>query len=301
MGGCCSGGSSTSNTVSEFKPPSYTQQPWENLVNNAVTQAGQGLPIYTGQTVAPLSQQAQVGIGQLTSGATQGTPLGNQGSTNLIGTLAGMFSDPYATAANPYIGQNPYLNAMIQKSNQDITDAYGRGTAAQTDAAFARSGAYGGSAYDQMVQQNQKTLENQLAANTNQLLGQNYYNSANLAEQALNRASGSVQQERARQLQAAGLVPSYEANDRSWIQAMMGGGDAIQQYQQQLMNAGQNLFSQFQQAPWQLSDLLGSVLSRASGASNTTTAQMFGPGTTWGQGLLGTGLLGAGLYNMFGR
>jgi hypothetical protein len=291
------GGESTSNTVSEFKPPEYTREPWQNLVANATQLAGQGMPIYTGQTVAPLSQQSQAGIGQLTSLATQGSPLYNAGQTNLTGTLQGDFMNPYATAANPYIGNNPYLQQMIEQSNQGITDAFSRGTAAQTDRAAAMAHAFGGSGQLEAQQANAGTLGRILAQNTSGLLGQNYYNSANLAEQGLNRAGGAVESERARQLQAAGMAPGYQSADINAIQAMMGGGDAVQNYQQQLLNAASGLFSQFQQAPWMLSDLLGSALSRASGGQGTTSSQIVQPGVSPWQALAGAG---AGAYGMFG-
>src|SRR6266404_9180545 len=121
MGGS---GSQTSNTVSEFKPPSFTQQPWQDYISNAGQLGQAGLPIYTGQTVAPLSQQAQLGTNMLTSQATQGSPLYDSAQTNLTGTLQGNFMDPYATAANPYIGNNPYLAQLISGTNQRMTDAY---------------------------------------------------------------------------------------------------------------------------------------------------------------------------------
>ncbi len=296
MGG---GGDSTSNTVSRFEPPEYTRQPWQDYVSNASNLAGQGMPVYTGQTVAPLSQQGQVGIGQLTSLATQGSPLQNSANTNLIGTLQGDFTDPYATAANPYIGNNPYLQQMIGQSNQNITDAFSRGTAAQTDAAAARAHAYGGSGWQEAQQANQEALGRTLAQNTSGLLGQNYYNSANLAEQGLGRASGAVQQERGRQMTAAGLAPAYQSGDINAIQAMMGGGQQVQDYQQALLNAGQQLFGQYQQAPWQLSDLFGGALSRASGQGGTSSTSVFQPTNMW-QNILGAGTAGAGLYGLLG-
>lgn len=294
-----SGGSQVSNTVSEFKPPAITQPGWQNYVNNATGLAGQGLPVYTGQTVAPLSQQSQVGIGQLTSLATQGSPLYNSAQTNLIGTLQGDFGNPYATTANPYSGMNnPQLQQMIDQSNQRITDAYSRGVAAQTDRAAAMGGAFGGSAQQEAQQLNQRALGDTLAQNTSGILGQNYYAQQGLAEDALNRGTQAVEAERQNQMQAAMMAPGYQGADINAIQAMMGGGDAVQQYQQQLLNAAQGLFNQYSQAPWALSDLVGSALSRASGQGGTQASQIIGPGTTWGQNLLGGGLLGASVLGL---
>jgi hypothetical protein len=292
----CLESTGTSNTVQKFEPPEYTTQPWQDYMNNAIGLQQQGLPIYTGQTVAPISQQAQIGSNMLTSMATQGTPLYNAGQTNLTGTLQGDFMNPYATAANPYIGNNPYMQQMIGQSNQNITDAFSRGTAAQTDRAAAMAHAFGGSGQLEAQQANAATLARALAENTSGLLGQNYYNSGNLAEAGLNRAAGSVEGERARQLQAAGMVPGFQGADMSAIQGMMGAGDANQAWQQQLLNAGQNLFSQFAQAPWQLSDLIGSVLSRTSGQGGTTSTQIYGPSSNPWQTAAGIGAAGYGLF-----
>lgn len=293
------GGNTTSTTTAKFEPPDYTVQPWQDFVSNASNLTSQGLPIYTGQTVAPLSQQGQVGIGQLTSLATQGSPLYDTAQNSLQAMLRGDFSNPYATAANPYIGNNPYMQQLVGQSNQQITDAAARGQMAQTDASAAMQGAYGGSGYQEQQAVNQKALDQQIAQNTNSLLGQNYYNSANLAEQGLNRGANAVNNTQQMQLQAAGLAPQYQASDIAAIQAMMGGGQQVQGYQQNLLNAAQGLFNQYQQAPWQLSDLIGNALSRASGQGGSSSSSIMQP-IGLAQGLLGAGAGGAGLYSMFG-
>ena len=139
------GGSQTSNSVSQFSPPSYTQQPWQNLVSNASALDASGMPVYTGQTVAPISQQQQIGTGMLTSLATQGSPLYDTAQTSLQGMLNGNAVNPYATVANPYMGDNANIDQLVNESNQQLSQNYASGTAAQTDAAAAREGAYGGS------------------------------------------------------------------------------------------------------------------------------------------------------------
>ncbi len=276
------GSGSTSNTVSEFKPPSYTQAPWENLVNQGNGLAISGLPVYTGQTVAPISQQSQVGIPMLTSLATQGSPLYDSAQGNLIDQLTGR-------NVNPYVGNNPYLQSMLNASNQDISDVYTKATAPQLSGSMAKQGAFGGSDYSSDLGQNQLQLARALAQNESNVRGANYSQSANLTESGLGR-----------QLQAAQMAPGFQGSDIQAIQAMMGGGDVTQQYQQQLLDAAKGIFNQFTQAPWTLQDLLGSTLSRASGQGGTTTQQNLGPSTSFGQGLLGLGALGGGLYNAFG-
>lgn len=60
---------------------------------------------------------------------------------------------------NPMLGQdNPYLNSAIQNSSNDTIRNYQRAIAPATDAAFARAGAFGGSAWGDQTADNQKNL-----------------------------------------------------------------------------------------------------------------------------------------------
>jgi len=220
-----------------------------------------------------MSQQAL----QMQSAYTMnGTPLTAAGGQALIGAMNG-------TNANPYMGQNPYLSDMINNSNNMISNAYTKGTAAQTDSAFARGGAYGGSAYQDQVGQNQLQLLGALGNNTNTLLGQNYNQSSQLAENALNRS-----------VQAAEVGQGQQGLDQQAITAMLTAGQAPQQYEQALLNAGQTNYQQAQQAPFTLSDYLRNALTSASGTGGTQTTTA--PGMSPITGLLGAGALASGLY-----
>ena len=270
----CGGGSTSTN---EFKPPDSTAQPWKDYIANAGTLASGGLTPYGGQTVAEQSPQTNLGLQMATNYATQGTPERTAAGQALVSQLTG-------GATNPYIGDNPYLQSMIQRSNQLISDQYQKGTAAQTDAAFGRSGTYGGSAYNDRVSQNQQQLQGALAANTNSLLGQNYNQSAQLAESGLGR-----------QLQAAQVAQGQQGLDAAAIQQLLAAGQIPEQYAQKLLGAAQSYYTQGQQAPFTLSDYLGSALSRASGVAGSNT--QVGPGASPITGLLGGG---AALYSLLG-
>lgn len=271
-----SGGGSTS--TNEFKPPAYTQQGWKDYLTQAQQLAGGGITPYQGQTVSPLSPQTGVGLQMLTDYATQGTPERAAGGQAIVRAATGQ-------AANPYAGINPYLSQMIESSNAKIADAYRRGTGAQTDAMFGRGGAYGGSAWQDRVRQNEGDLQAALAQNTNALLGQNYTQSAQLAENALGR-----------QLQAAQIGQGQQGLDASAIQQLLGGGQIQEQNYQKLLDANRDLYQQRQQAPFTLMDFLGSALSRASGTGGQQTY------TTPGQSPITAGLgglsLGAGLFGL---
>jgi len=228
MSGSGGGGSTTQNTVAQFTPPSYTVAPWQNYVSNATNLAGQGLPVYTGQTVAGPSQQQQLGTNMLSSLATQGSPLQNAGQAGLTDILQGGGANPYAAVDNPYIGNNQALDQYVNQSNQQLANAYATGTGAEMSAKQAMGGAYGGSAAEEAQNQGQNYLMNQVAQNTNNLLGQNYSQSANLAQQGIQNATNAFTQGQQMQLQAAGLVPSYNQTQAGNIENMMNAGQQVE-------------------------------------------------------------------------
>jgi hypothetical protein len=212
--------------------------------------------------------------------ALMGTPERTAGGQAIVGAATG-------ANANPYGGMsNPYLEKMISDSNARITDNYRRGTAAQTDAQFARGGAYGGSGYQEAVSKNQSDLAGALASNTNNLYGSQYTNAQNIAEQGLNR-----------QLTAAQIGQGQQGLDASAIQQMIAGGQIPEQNYQKLLDANKSLYQQQQQAPFTLADFLGSALSRASGTGgqqtytspgmSPVTAALGGLGIGYGSGLFG--------------
>lgn len=98
---------------------------------------------------------------------------------------------------NAYSGSNPYLQQMIDKSNGDITNQFQK---AQGNLAtqFSTGGAFGGSAMQQAVTDQNKTLADGLANNDNQYRFQDYTTQQGLAESALNRSVQAQQTDLAR-------------------------------------------------------------------------------------------------------
>lgn len=88
--------------------------------------------------------------------------------------------------ANSYAGSNPYLQQMIDKSNGDITDQFQK---AQGNLAtqFSTGGAFGGSAMQQAVNDQNKTLGDTLSNSENQYRFQDYTTQQQLNEDAINR------------------------------------------------------------------------------------------------------------------
>ena len=288
------GGGGETNTVSEFKPPDYTQQYWENYIDNANTLTDREMPRYQGQTVAPITQQHMLGQDMLMNLAVNGTSSGNAANTMLYNTLQGAFDNPYATTLNPYGTESAYQNQVIDAANKKTLDAFNLNQS-QNQAGHAMSRTMGSG--KQMAQQQEmaKALGEGMQNNAVNALNQNYYANQGVAENQLNRATGAIDAERARQMQAAGLGGQQQSMDLAAIQALMGGGDAQRDYQQQLLDASAGDWWSWLQAPYAQQDVFGSALTRASGGAGTTSSQVMG-GMNPLQSLLGAGLLGMGMY-----
>lgn len=289
------GGGGESNTVSEFKPPEFTQQPWENYISQLSGLTAGEMPRYQGQTVAGVNDQQQLANSMLINNALNGTLAGNEANSMAYITLNGGFDNPYATTLNPYGTESKYMDDVITRSNNKISDAYARGTQGSLDRAHALSRTMG-SAQGQIAQtENDKALAEQLASNTSNLLNQNYYANQGIAENQLNRATGALDNERNRQMQAMSFAPQLQNMDLQSIQALMGGGDALRGYEQDLLNSQMQDWNAWMQSPYAQLDVMGSGLTRASGGAGTTSSQILG-GQNPLQGLLGLGMLGAGIY-----
>lgn len=289
-----SGGGDSGDQVTEWRPSAQTAPYWEEYLKKAQTLTAEPLTPYGGQTVANWTPSHQAGLEMLNAVGTSGTPLGNASGVQLEQTALGGFVNPYATTNNPYMGDNPYLDTAISNSNDAIAKSFARGTAAQTDSMAARSGNYGGSSWKEQQGMNQENLLSSLANNTNQLRMNNYNQSAGLAENALNRATGAFEGERGRQIQAASQAPAMQNMNLDAIKAMIGGGDMSRQYQNELLTAGKNYFTQTQQSPFAALDAWKSYLAPASGMFSQSVTSGGGGGNSNLGLALGAGLLGMG-------
>ena len=139
-----------------------------------------GTDMFWGQT-APAFEGAQA--------ATQG----------LMGVAAG----------NGY-NQNPYFDETVNKAMGDITRNYNETLAPQTNANFARAGAFGGSAWQQANERNQRGLGEALGNTSNAM------------------RSGNYSQERQNQMQAYGLLPQVSQAGMGVAQNLYGMGQNVQ-------------------------------------------------------------------------
>lgn len=289
-----SGGGGETNTVSKFEPPEWAAEKFPEYLNQAWSLTQDALPRYQGQVVAPMTQQHMTGQNMLANLAVNGSPVGKAANSMAYNTLMGGFDNPYATTLNPFGGESRYVSDVINNANKKTTDAYGQALAAN-DRGHAMSRTMGSD--KQMLQQQnaQQALAEGLSNNALNALNQNFYASQGVAENQLNRATGAVDAERNRQMQAAGFAPQSQGMDLQAIQALLAGGDMQRNYQQDLLNVGAQDFYNWQQDPFVRLDTRGSALTRASGGAGTTSSQVMG-GMHPLQGLLGGGMLAASMF-----
>jgi hypothetical protein len=188
-----------------------------------------------------------------------------QNTQNLTNdTLSGKYLDP---ASNPYLAQT--ASAM----GQQMADAYGRGTSAQTMAQFQKNGAYGGSAMQETQAANNQAFGNSLGNAMNSLFGGNY------------------SQERGNQLNTLNQIPNLTSSLYTGANNQLAAGAQ----QQNLGFQGQQLMNQT------LSGLQGIQTNGTQTGTNTgaTTGQQ---NTSQSQNpyaaLLGGGVTGYGLGNL---
>jgi hypothetical protein len=173
--------------------------------------SGQDYTPYGGQRVADLSPTTQAGI-QGIQDMAYGHPMGNDAVDMTRNTLQGNYSNPYAgmsggsqvgtqrntmmgptpnvnvgSQRNQFQGENPYFMQQLQRGTEKITDAYNKGTAADTTRMFNMAGAFGGSAHQDVMKDNQEVLGEQLGDFTNNMLSGQYDRSAGLEESFLGR------------------------------------------------------------------------------------------------------------------
>jgi hypothetical protein len=304
------GGGGEATNVNKFEPPSWVTggtgglHGWDDYVKRG----GQIADIFATDPSKIYGNRGEPMVAQMSDlqnkaangayGLASSVPMLQQQQQQLQAFLAmeNQLNGPTVNAvANKYAGDNPYLQSVIDSSNADITNNFARGTAAQTDAAAARSGAFGGSAHSEMTQANAKTLADSLGSNTSNIRMQNYNNSAGLEESYLGRSQAAQEAGLQRQAQALGLNQNQmQMLSGLWGQ-VMGAGDLQRQVQTENIAASKELHNANVQAPINALDLYGSILQRASGQGGTNTYTQ--PGQNPLMSILGGGLAGYGLLS----
>lgn len=239
-----SGGTDTiqSNNVPEWAVP-YAQ--------SYLARAGQtaDLPYqgYDGQTVAQLNPYQQAGYDAIAARAVGGSPVSDAASSEITRTLSG-----------GYLGANPYLDSMVDRTAADIRRS--------ADTAEARSAGYGNTGRAEVTD---RAVADASAA----IRGQDYA-----------RERGYMQS-------ALGMAPTIAGQDYIDAGQLLGAGQGMQGQEQRNLTDQYQRFLEARDYPQQQLNTMGRGLGFNFGGSQQV------PGANgWAQAL-GTGLAAYGAYN----
>jgi len=221
---------------------------------------------YPYETVAPFTQDQNAAMDMVRQRSMAGSPVVNAAQQQTLNTINGDYLNP---------STNPYLQQTFDQAANRVTDAFSRGAAAQTDARFARAGAFGGSAWNEMQGANQQALGDSLAGLGANIFGNNYA------------------QERNRQQQASQFAPNFGAQDYRDAEALLNIGGMQQQQGQNYLTDDASRFQQAQQYPYQQFNTFGQMFNPNLGSQSTQTL----PGVSPLAGAFGGGMAGLSMYN----
>lgn len=268
-GGGSGGGDSTSKSIAE---PAKEVKPYlKPYMEWAWGQTRNPYQAYQGQRIADLSPEQMMGSNLTAAQALGGFQGQGDAFGNFASTMRGDFMSP---------DSNPWLRSNMNAALGDITNAYRAGTKPTTDAAFSRQGAFGGSAWQSAVQNNERQLADSLGRTANQFLGANYAN------------------ERSNQMQGLNMLPMLQNVGYTDAQRLTGIGDAYRQYQQDLLNTQYGDWQEAQNYPFKMLDTFGGAITRTmggGGSQTTTTSGGYKPSpfaSALGGGLAGYALGG---------
>ena len=265
-----SGGGGGNTTTVQKADPWEGQQPYLKDIyaqTGGLYGSGMGYTPYSGPRVAGLSdiqrQGMETGYQNILSGNTPAQAAGGMLNKTLQGDYLG--------------GANPYLDQVFATSAQNVTDQFNRNILPSIKTAGVQSGMYDSS---------RQGIAEGLAAGEAQ---------KNLAQLSANIYAPAYESERGRQIQAATLAPSLSNWD---AQQLMGLGGIEQDMTQRELDAMQQYWNEYQQAPWsRLGSYTTNVMGMGSPGGTTSTTQE-GAGGFSPTGMLGGAALGAGVGGM---
>jgi hypothetical protein len=297
------GSSAGPTTTMTNQPPAWYSNAAQGYLGRAGEVAGQDYTRYDGQRIADLSPVTRGAIGGLWDMAN-GHPMGDDAVNMTRNTLQGKYKNPFADSKtgdigserNKYAGENPYFMQQLGRGQEKITDAYNKGAAADTARMFALSGAFGGSAHQNAVKNNQEVLGQQLGDFTNSMLSDQYTRSAGLEESylgrdfdgqkfnaglnenSINRGFQGHESERGRQMQGVGAATNLLDTHSNNLMRAMQAGDIERGHMQSLLDSNYGDFREWRDFDRNQLDIYGNALSRAAGgAGSTQTSQGPGP------------------------
>lgn len=297
-----SGGGSGGSGTQKYEWNEQMAPHWVGALDTAKAIKESPYNPYPYEKIAPLNETQQnalnIGKNQIYAGGLPVTQAANAQGLDTLNDqyLTGNMANPFAGASNQYSGFGPQFQNVLNSGLEDIGNAYKNTTAADTTRMFNLSGAFGGSAHQNAVANNQAALAKQMGNFTSGLLNDQYNRSAGLEESRLGRGSGAYEGERGRQMQAMQQGTAGQQNFFQGLQQLMGLGDIERGYTQDLYNENLQDWQEQQNYPMTMLDYYTGILGRAQGgiSPNMTTTQAGYQASPFSQ-LLGAGLLAYGM------
>lgn len=269
-GGGGGGGDSTVTQKSTF--PEQVAPYVDPFMSQALALSMKPYQSYTGQRIAPFTDAQNQAFGMTQNIANSSNAQIGGAQNALSGIMNG--TNQIQVGQNPLLGQNnPYLQQAIDSASGDVVRNFQNAVAPGTDAAFARSGAFGGSAYQQAQSDNQHQLTTDLGNIANNMRMGDYSLQAQLGESDLNRQQQSQQQNIANQLAAIGATPGLSQAGYNNASALASIGAQQQQQQQAGLDNAYNDFLNQQQYPYQQLGVMQGALSTLLGAAGHDITQ----------------------------
>ena len=292
------GGDSGGTKTTIVEPPAYAVPHLKYALTQGKKLASTPYQAYTGKELAGFDPNQIYGMNIAQNRALNGDP--NIARSNRL---------VENTLNNQYLGQgaynnrmagvdNKYLQGVINNSNNDITRSFKNATAPQTDANFARAGAFGGSAWRNSTAENDRQLASELAKNTSNLRYQDFDQQRNLAENFANRQTEVYQNERNRQMQS--VQDALQLGNQRYVdsEALMKIGQAKQEQQQKGLNLAYDKFNEKNNYQTQQLESFSNLLAKLMGNTGNTSLSKGGGRSQWADAA-GTAATLAGLYSKF--
>lgn len=299
MGGGGGGGKTTSSTIAQA--PKYLKPYIVDMMGRADGLSDRPYQAYSGEQVAPLNAQHQLGMNMVKNRAQNGDPTFNAANTQTRNTLSGNFLGQGAYRNEMAGMNNPFLDQVINNTNSDITRSFTNSTMPQTDASMARAGAFGGSAWQQANAENNRQMAAELAKNTANMRMNDYQTQQQLSENLADRQSQAWAQERANMMQSVGQGQQLSNQAYTDAQNMLGAGDITRDYQQTMDNQRYQNFLNQQNWPLQNLDILGNAISRAMGSGGSSVSSSSMPTVNRTASMIGGALAGGSLGSSYGN
>lgn len=321
------GGSGSSTQTNKMEPPDAVKPYLDPYMQHAAAIAQTPYQQYQGQQIAGFTGDQQAGFDM-----TRNVAQDSQNNLQLAnGHLYGTINNAYLgrdTGTNEYLGQqatvgtnallgmnNPYLNSAIDSTMGDITKHFNNSVANNTDATMARSGAFGGSAWQQAQSENANQLALGLGRTSNDMRMTDYAlqaqlqeadvarrlqaqqtdlaRNSGLADNSLNRNQAAFEAERGRQMQSIGMLPGMATAGYTNAQALLGTGDAQQAMDQGHLDLLYNNWLDQQNYPLKQLDIMGNAIGTTMGGGGTQTMTGSAPKRNGTASALGGALSGA--------